>query len=409
MMFRCFTIVLLLLVARAGHAKDFQAVNLITSEIETVERKIAEGDLQHLGQNGWSLSQHFVDVSKDLKSDPAFPGLVRRWEKLAAKAAAVAGGHAKEILGDGVVPPNDKEREQLFEEVESACKTAVNTPRSATARDMKNLKDNYAKYEKALARALKADPAAVRHKYGHFKLFECEWTIAQVQLNFEDNPIYDEATTERYKTCGYDEYVLRRLKMGGKWGPWEVDGVPGGNGYPLDCKKHPKVSKLSGNMASLIKQEYNYPRNAVWAIAGPPTTGEQDLRIYQYQAIRVYGKDIEVQTSACGDKDKKVVCEASGAKLVQTYNVVEHLIARAEVHHGAARADRCKEMYQKARHEASHMLELYQSESKSSGWDKTLKYKTRNDGILTEAKLVAKLSEMASQADERSVGKYCQK
>jgi hypothetical protein len=66
-------------------------------------------------------------------------------------------------------------------------------------------------------------------------------------------------------------------------------------------------------------------------------------------------------------------------------------------------------MYKKARHEAEHMLELYQSESKSSGWDKTLKYKTRNDGILTEAKLIAKLTEMASQADERSVGKYCQK
>ena len=55
------------------------------------------------------------------------------------------------------------------------------------------------------------------------------------------------------------------------------------------------------------------------------------------------------------------------------------------------------------------MLEAYESESKSSGWDKTFKYKTRSDGILTEDKLIARLTEMSDQADARSVGKYCQK
>jgi hypothetical protein len=55
------------------------------------------------------------------------------------------------------------------------------------------------------------------------------------------------------------------------------------------------------------------------------------------------------------------------------------------------------------------VMESYESESKSSGWDKTFKYKTRSDGILTEDKLIGRLTEMTAQADARSIGKYCQK
>ena len=399
-----------LLVARVAHAKDARAVSRLTEELDHLERKIAQGDLDRLGFDAWGLYEKFTDVDRELKSDPAFPALVKRWQDLGAKAAAAAGGHSQEILGDGRVPPgDDKERAELFDEVESACRIAANTSHSMSSTDMKNLKDNYGKYEKALARAIKADPTSVRYKNGHFKLFECEWKVAQLRMDFEDNANTEDSSTEHYKTCGYDEYVFRRLKMGSRWGAWEVDGVPGSNGYPLDCKKHPRVNKLSGNMAALIKQEYKYPSGAVWTIFGQPTTNEVELRIYQYQTVRVYSKDITVATNACGEKDKKIVCEASGAKLVQAYNAVAHRIARAELHRGAGRTERCKHLYQEARKDAKQVMESYESESKSSGWDKTFKYKTRSDGILTEDKLIARLTEMAAQADARSIGKYCQK
>jgi len=45
----------------------------------------------------------------------------------------------------------------------------------------------------------------------------------------------------------------------------------------------------------------------------------------------------------------------------------------------------------------------------TTDWDKTFKYKTRNDGTLSETKLIAKLTELSDQADERSIGKHCQK
>lgn len=402
--------ILLLLVAGPAQAKDKHAVNFLTGKLEQIERLLASDDLRSLGQSGRSLWDDFRDPSKDLASDEAFPGLVQRWKKVTAKAAAVAGGHATEILGDGKVPEgDDKDREQLFDDVVTACRAAAQTPNSTTARDLKNLKDNYAKYEKALARALRADPTSVRYKAGHFKLFQCEWEVAQLQMQFEDNSIHEESTHSSYQTCGYDQYVLRRLKMGGKWGAWEVDGVPGKNGYPLDCKKHPKVTKLSGNMPALVKQEFNYPAKAVWQISGQPSTAQDGLRIYQYQTIRVYANNVTVQTSACGDKDPKVVCEASGAAIVMAFNAVSHLSARAEIHRTAGRADRCKDLYKKARREAENVMRQYESESKRSDWDKTFKYKTRNDGMMSETKLIAKLTEMSDQAEERSIGKYCAK
>ena len=408
MQVRTFVIPLLLLVAGVAHAKDKRAVGLISEELDRFDRKVADGDLRNLSSDAWSLYQRFVDVSDELKSDPGFPGLVQRWRASSSKAAAAAGGHAKEILGDGQVPEgDDHERAQLFSDVETACRAAANTSSTMTARDGKNLKDNYAKYEKALARAMKADPTSLRHKNGHFKLFQCEWQVAQLQLDLEDNANMEESATESYKTCGYDEYVLRRLKMGGRWGAWEVDGVPGRNGFALDCKKHPRANKISGNMAALFRSEFRYPSTAVWTVSGPATTAQVDLQTYQYQSVRVFGKDITVQTNACGDKDKKVVCEASGATLVQAYNAAAHLSARAELHRAAGRAERCKALYEKARREAADILEQYKTQSKRSDWDKTLKYKTRDDGVMTETKLIGKLTELSEQADERSVGAYC--
>lgn len=397
---------LLLLVASVAHAGDKHLVNLITSELDTIERHIAEDDLHALGMEGRSLAERFTEADKNLKTDPAFPGLVQRWEKIAAKAAAAAGGHSTQILGDGRVPPDDPERAELFKTVEDACMAGTG---NSSAGNLKRLKESYAQYEKALARAMKADPTSVRHKYGHFKLFECEWTIGQLQMDLEDRPEGELNQSQAYTACGYDEWVLRRLKMGGKWGPWEVDGVPGKNGYPLECKKHPKTNKISGNMASLFRQEFKYPSNAVWQITGSATTARVGLDTYQYQSVRVYAKEITIQTSDCGEKDKKVVCEASGAGLVQAYNTAAYQIARAELHRSSGRAERCKKMYKEAASTVKNTMSSYESESKSSSWDKTLKYKTRNDGIMNETKLIARLTEMGEQAEDRSIGKYCQK
>jgi hypothetical protein len=399
---------LCLLVAGTAHAKDSRAVEHLTDKLDRFEHALSSGKLGSLGTDGWSLWQDFADAGKDLKSDPAFHGLEQRWAKLSTKAAAAAGGHSTEILGDGIVPAEDKERGGLYDEVLVACHAAAKTSNTGTARDQKKLKDNYAAYEKALARAMRADPASVRHQGGHFRLFECEWQIAQARSELGDNAVMEVSVAKTYKACGYDQYVLRRLKMGGRWGAWEVDGVPGSNGYPLDCKNHPRASKVSGNMPSLIRQEFKYPGNAVWTISGPPTTAQDGLRIYQYQTIRVYGKDIIMQTSACGDTDKKLVCEASGSRLVKFFNAVAHSVARADAHRSAGEADRCKAMYKEARRDAEDGMGQYERARKRSDWDKTLKYKTRDDGVLSETKLVERLTELSNQADERSVGKYCQ-
>ena len=183
-----------------------------------------------------------------------------------------------------------------------------------TSSDLPRFKENYAKYEKALARALKADPMSVKHNNGEFKLFECEWKAQQRQMDLEDTATLDDRKAEKFKACGYDEYTFKRLKVGSRWGAWELNGIPASNGYPLDCKKHPKANRISGNMPALIKEEFKYGKGAIWAVSGQPTTEQEGLKIYQYQSVRVYAKDIDMVTTDCGDKDEKVVCEASGSK-----------------------------------------------------------------------------------------------
>jgi hypothetical protein len=359
--------------------------------------------------------------SDEVKRSPKFAKL-RAWQMALEREVVqkIGSDNATAIYGDGKrVTKIDGDLRDAAKEALEACLVAANTSNTASGQqDVKGLDESYQKYQAKLDRVMKADPAALRWtgvEDGAFvrdnlsAFMACEWTIAGRRALFEDYYTRDESRAEKFKGCGYEEWTLSTLVTRRGGGGYHLDGIPSVNGYATSCSKLPKRTKLPGNLKSVALREIPGARQKgrVLTVYGKNTI-RRGLDHYKLVGIRMWGKDITLTTSDCGEKDPKLVCEASGSKTVFTFNALAHYLDRADHHKAAGRAEKCKEMLGEARKSAEEWTKFYEDAKKSGEWSGGLTYMTKKHGRMNEKQIVAKVEELGRLAEERAIG-YCGK
>ena len=363
----------------------------------------------------------WVKPSEPVKKSPKFARL-RAWQMALEKevVAKIGSKNATSIYGDGKrVTRVDSDVLEAAKEALQACDAAAATSNTGSGQeDVKQLDDSLAKYQAKLALVMKADPQAVRYagvEDGAFvrdylsAFMSCEWTIAERRAMFEDYYTKDQSRAEKFKGCGYEEWTLSTL-VGHRGGSgYKLDGIPSVNGMATGCNKIPKKTRLPGNLKKVALREIPGARQKgrVLAVYGTNTV-RRGLDLYKLVGVRMWGKDISLTTSDCGEKNPKLVCEASGSKTVFTYNAITHYLDRADYHKAAGRAAKCKEMIGEARKSVEEWQKFYADSKKSGEWTKGLTYLTKKDGKMNEQQIVAKVEELGQLADERAIG-YCGK
>jgi hypothetical protein len=407
---------------RYDQATDPDEVSSIVSSLERMAKGVYEGGQSQIDDyknNALGVANTlWHSPSDELRKSPKL-GKLRAWQTAMEKEVLrkIGNQNATDIYGDGKrVSRIDSDVADATKEALEACEMAANKANTGSGlEDVKAMDESYKKYESKLSRVMKADPSAVRYvsNDGTFikdylsAFMACEWTVADRRAMFEDYYTRDESKAEKYKGCGYEEWTLSKLARGG--GSYKLDGIPAVNGMPTSCKKIPRKTKLPGNLKKAALNEVPGARQKgrVMTVYGTNTI-RRGLDHYKLVGIRLWGKDIMLSTTDCGEKNPKLVCEASGSKTVFTFNAIAHYIDRADYHKDAGRSAKCKAMLGEARKSAEEWTSFYNESKKSGEWAKGLTYLTKKHGKMDEQEIVAKVEEMGQLADERSIG-YCGK
>ena len=401
---------------------DPDEVSSIVSSLERMSKGIYEGgqyQIDDYKNNALGVANYlWHSPSEELRRSPKLAKL-RAWQTAMEKEVLrkVGSQNATEIYGDGKrISRIDDDVAEATAEALAACESAAAKSNTGSGqRDVEAMTEEYKKYEAKLSRVMKAQPSAVRYvsNDGTFikdylsAFMACEWTIADKRAMFEDYYTRDESKAEKYKGCGFEEWTLSKLARGGD--SYKLDGIPSVNGMPTPCSKIPRKSKLSGAIkkAALRDIPGAKQKGRVLAVYGTNTI-RRGLDHYKLVGIRMWGKDIMLSTTDCGEKNPKLVCEASGSKTVFTFNAIQHYLDRADYHKDAGRSAKCKAMLGEARKSAEEWTSFYNESKKSGEWTKGLTYLTKKHGKMDEKEIVAKVEEMGQVADERSIG-YCGK
>jgi hypothetical protein len=407
------------------YGKDPDELSPLVSSLERMDKSIrssGQNQIDDYKNNALGLAGGlWVQPSDEVKKSPKLAKL-RAWqtslEKIVVKR--VGTDNATAIYGDGKrVTRLDGDVIEAAKEALQACESAAATSNTGSGQeDVKNMDEAFKKYQSKLDRVMKADPAAVRWvgvEDGAFSrdflsaFMACEWSMSERRAMFEDYYTRDASRAEKFKGCGYEEWTLSALVTGRGTSGYKLDGIPAVNGMATSCSKLPKRTKLPGNLKSVALREIPGAREKgrVLTVYGKNTI-RRGLDHYKLVGIRMWGKDITLTTSDCGEKDPKLVCEASGSKTVFTFNAIAHYLERAEHHKAGGRAEKCKQMLGEARKSAEEWTKFVEDAKKSGEWVKGLTYMTKKHGRMNEKEIVAKVEELAQTADERSIG-YCGK
>jgi len=359
--------------------------------------------------------------SDEVRRSPKFARL-RAWQTSMEKqvVAKIGSENATAIYGDGKrVTKLEDDLRDAAKEALSACETAAATSNTGSGqRDVKDMDERYKTYQDKLNRVMKADASAVRYaglEDGAFvrdylsAFLVCEWTISSRRAMFEDYYTRDESRAEKFKGCGYEEWTLSALVTRRGTAGYKLDGIPAVNGMATSCKKIPKKTKLPGNLKKVALSEIPgaKQKGRVLTVYGKNTV-TRGIDHYKLVGIRMWGKDILLTTTDCGEKNPKLVCEASGSKTVFTYNAITHYLDRADHHKEGGRAGKCKEMLGEARKSTEEWTKFYSDAKKSGEWADGLTYMTKKHGKMNEKQILAKVKELGGVADERAIG-YCGK
>jgi hypothetical protein len=392
--------------------KDPIGIQNAADELEKMEAALEKGDVADYVQRQQFLFDDLASPSEEVESSPRHKKLLAWMRALDLRAAAMAGGHAPEIMGDGKrFSDVDEDAVKAAEEALFACEQAAKTSSHTSAEDIKTLGAAYADYEKKLARVNKIDKRATRYAKvgdGRYvdmapKFVRCEAQSAALRMEFEDTAVREDRVGGRYKDCGYSDWVFVALHLGrNKFGPFEIDGVHTDNGRAYPCKKFPRRSKVPAPLVKAMKRDVVVKKGEIMTMVGDYDVQRDGLDIKKYATIRLYSKETEINKSDCGETDPKVVCEASYSKNARAYNEVTHFHARAAVHRKAGRAARCKELLERARVTAEKW-------DKDRDENKGMRYKVNGGEVLSEEKITSAIEKLGSQADERAIGGWCAK
>ena len=409
MMMKHLFVVSLLLVARSAAAgSDPADVYNTLRSLDAMDGALKSKHFDTYKMRHQEAARELVEEpSDDMKKSPKFGPMKDRLRALDAALVKLAGGHAAEIWADG------RRTAKASADGITAAKEALDACHAAKPGDA----DGYKKYEAKLARAKKIDASALHwagedggwHVDLPMELVLCEATLAADSSAAEDELPTALPQQKKYTDCGYTEWSFEALKIGrDRFGPFALSGVPVNNGFPMECKKLPKSAKISGELKAAALKEFKLDKGDVLAMVGGFDFDQRGLEIYKVATVRLYSKTTEITTGDCGDKDPKLVCAGSGSKTASAYDHVAHYTKRAAAHKGKE-PDDCKALLVKAYKTAEEWQELYAELKKSGDWQTGLKYKTRDDGVLGEADIIARIKDLGSKADEQSRSSYCSK
>lgn len=418
--------------ASGSPAKMAAAPKVAASADDPPEIKSIMRDLDDMesGAKGSGQIARFAAVSQDVgarlfysdevpvRTSPKLAALRDRYLALKKNLAAAAGGHASEAVGDGV-PPKDRptgDAERAAEDAVTACEATEKKAGYGAETDAREMAAQYAEYEQKLARARKVDAAAV--KYRGAAIAVCELRVAQLRGANEDQYREEKAVVATERGCGRRMFSARAVMMGSK--PGIYGRVSGSTSFSerVDCKQIPSGSKFPKDLKPAVDEFLDREKSDGSATsAGVVTfdgkfyteTDKEDLHVYKYADLTYFDKQMPFAANACGGKDAKLACEASGSQTARALNEIEFYVARADVHRKAGRADACKRLLGAA-FSTSDAWRKDADEAKRSGkWQAGLKYKTKKGEVLTGDQIDAKIRALGKDADDRALGGACAK
>jgi hypothetical protein len=399
--------------------KDPIGIQNAADELAKMEAALDKQEVWEYARMQGLLYDDLYAPSDEMRESKRYKPLLKWMRDLDVRAAQIAGGHAPEIMGDGKrFDDVSEDAVKAAEDALFACEQAAKTPHSGSSNDMKALDKNYAEYEKKLARVNKIDKRATRYATiggGTYKdlapkFAGCEATYAALRMEFEDRAVMEDRVGGSYKDCGYSDWTFVALHLGrNKFGPFEIDGVHTDNGRPFPCKKFPRRGKVPAPVLKAAKAELTMRKGEIWTMVGGFEVQRVGLDIKKYATVRIYSKETQINKNDCGEADPSVVCEASYNETARAYNEITHYQKRADLHRKAGRGPRCKDLLEKAHKSAEDWKQKRDSQVESGDWKKGLQYKTRDDGVLSESKIVSAIEKLGSQADERALGGWCEK
>lgn len=388
--------------------------------LDAMEKMIADRDFAHYARESRDFQGTFL-FHDGWAGEKKRDAIKARLDALDARAFQAFGGRLT-VVGDARrVLKIDGDAAEAAGVALDACRTATATRTTGTGEASGALAKAISAYEKALARAVKADPMTVHFfgevgKYGTADvptlLLECEVQLAAMSAQFADEYTPETAPTTEYETaCGVVDWVAAGVQIGaGKFAPYSRS--KGGASSPerLACNKLPARGNANAGFSDAIQDLSQYldipAAKLVITVDGPPSieVNDEDLHTYRYQKLRAYSRQYKFAKNPCGGA--RVFCEAGGSRAATAYNKLEHALDRAAVHAGKA-PDACKAQLKDAKAHAAWFEEFHADAVKSGEWVAGATYKTKKGDKLTEQALIAAFADKAKLADDHLLDKYC--
>jgi hypothetical protein len=395
-------------------------VRAALEQLDKLAEMIEQRDFAHYAPESRRFQGTFI-FHHGWEGEKKHDAMKARLDALDAQAFQAFGGRLAAVGDAQRVLKLDDEAVEAAVEAVAACHKAASQPSNSDGDAANKVAQATASYEKALARAVKADPSAL-HYYGEQKsggsvdvptvLMECEVEIAGTSTQVADDYV-PEATpkTETEKGCGVIEWLADGVQLGARsFAPYTR--TAGGNSFVerKPCNKMVKKNRYPRALLDAAKDFADHVNvklgDLVIVTDGKPYTevNEEDLHVYRYQKLLAYSKAWEFSKNPCGGD--KVFCEAGGSQAAAAYNRLEHELARAAVHAGA-KPELCKAHLKEARARAAWFEEFHTRGVKSGDWIAGATYKTKRGEKLKERDLIAAFADKGKLADDHLVDKYC--
>lgn len=388
--------------------------------LDSMEQLLSARDFVHYARESadFQASLLFRNNLAGMKKHDAVKGRLEAldaaaWKSFGGRIAKIGEGERVLKIDDGAV--------EADEAMVEACQDAAHVPTTGTGEASAKVAKAVAAYDKAMARAVKLDPGALRY-YGSTKhgtvdiataLLTCEVQLSAVTTQYEEEYSPEAPVEATFEVgCGMIEWFARGVRVGDNQFANYTMGFGRTNVEHVACKSLPRASKLPKNMSEAVAQfaeDINLPaRDIVHIASGKPTVAvdEDDLHTYRNQQVRAYSKIFKFVKNPCGEKD--VFCELGGSQAAQVYNRMEFSVERARVRAGD-KPEVCTAQLKNIKAMADWFTTFHDESVASKKWVAGARYKTRKGAILTEKQLIAGFADAGKLAEDRLDARYCSK
>lgn len=232
----------------------------------------------------------------------------------------------------------------------------------------------------------------------------CDLRMAIREVEAADQPPAAPDQSETYTGCGYFQITLEAAQVGAdRFGDYELVG-PGSTGspdaVPHACDKIPPTTDAPTAVVRAVRSGATWLQEGdILSMSGPFDYEQRSAgTLVKKGEVRIYRRDTTLKTNRCGSEDSGTTCEAEGSDVARAFNHATHFMERAQLHRSEGRADRCREMADRA----------YKAVNKPmANPDADAKILVRGGQTMSPTQINARIEALKSEANDVLASDWC--